>query len=157
MMKWTDSQEQAIKTRGSNILVSAAAGSGKTAVITQRAIDLIVNEDVDISRILMITFTEAAAMEMRSRLGSRLLHEIHKGNDVKRLNQQLEKLNDSNISTVHAYCISLLRRNYHSADIDPNFTVLGEIQSTTRCVLLKRYWMKSLKKKKKAFCHFAIL
>jgi len=125
-MKWTREQEQAIKARGGNLLVSAAAGSGKTAVVTQRAIDLIINEDIDISRILMITFTDAAAMEMRSRLGSRLLKEINKGNEVKKLSKQLEKLNDSNISTVHAYCISLLRRNYHSADIDPNFTILGE-------------------------------
>ena len=63
-MKWTREQEQAIKARGGNLLVSAAAGSGKTAVVTQRAIDIIVNENVDLSRILMITFTEAAAMEM---------------------------------------------------------------------------------------------
>lgn len=125
-MKWTSAQNDAIKSRGSNLLVSAAAGSGKTAVVTQRAIDLIVNEDVDISRILMITFTEAAAMEMRSRLGSRLMQEINNGNQAERLSRQLEKLNDSSISTVHAYCISLLRRNYHSADVDPNFTVLGE-------------------------------
>ena len=61
-----------------------------------------------------------------SRLGSRLLEEINKGKDAKRLSRQLEKLNDSSISTVHAYCISLLHRHYHSAEVDPNFTVLGE-------------------------------
>ncbi|MBN2878816.1 MAG: helicase-exonuclease AddAB subunit AddA [Clostridia bacterium] len=125
-MRWTNEQQASIEARGCNLLVSAAAGSGKTAVITQRALELIVNENIDISRILMITFTEAAAMEMRSRLGRRMLEEINAGGDTKRLSAQLEKLNDSNISTVHAYCISLLRRNYHSVGIDPNFTVLGE-------------------------------
>ena len=60
-MKWTNDQSKAIKLRNCNILVAAAAGSGKTAVVTQRAIDLIVNENVDISKILMITFTEGAA------------------------------------------------------------------------------------------------
>ena len=150
-MKWTREQEQAIKARGGNLLVSAAAGSGKTAVVTQRAIDIIVNENVDLSRILMITFTEAAAMEMRSRLGSALLKEINKGSDAARLSRQLESLNESSISTVHAYCISLLKRHYHSADADPNFTVLGEDSANYQMRAINKVLDEKFESKDEAF------
>lgn len=127
-MKWTHDQQKAIDMRDCNILVSAAAGSGKTAVITQRALNLIVDEGVDISKILMLTFTKAAASEMRTRLGSYLLNKINSTDDKKasiRWMKQLERLNESGITTIDSYCTGLLRRYYHAADIDPEFKILG--------------------------------
>lgn len=134
-MRWTPDQSAAINVRNCNLLVSAAAGSGKTAVITQRAMDIIIHDQIDVSRILMLTFTNAAASEMRTRLSSQLLQQMDQERQPQRLaylNNQLDKINESDISTVHAYCIKLLRRHYHAAQVDPAFAVMGEEEADYR-------------------------
>ena len=99
MTKWTEDQEYAIKKRGRNLLVSAAAGSGKTAVLVERIISLLINDRVDIDKILVVTFTRAAAAEMRERISNVLIEEAEKESDQEEfLRKQLNLLNKSSIS-----------------------------------------------------------
>jgi len=120
-MKWTPEQQSAISHRRGSLLLSAAAGSGKTAVVTQRAVDMIVRDGVDVSRLLLMTFTDAAAAEMRSRISRELA-----GAGGKARREQLAMLPEADISTMHAYCAKLLRRHYAAVGIDPAFTILGD-------------------------------
>ncbi|WP_432718533.1 helicase-exonuclease AddAB subunit AddA [Pectinatus frisingensis] len=135
-MSWSKEQETAIHTHGKNILVAAAAGSGKTAVLVERIIQLILNNNVDISEILVVTFTNAAASEMRERIGRQLeghLSQAAQHNDadmMKKLERQLVLLNAASISTLHAFCQNILRRHFHEIDIDPKFRLAGEQETT---------------------------
>lgn len=103
--EYTLSQKQAINSSGHNILVSASAGSGKTSVLVERVIQKIINgEDVD--RLLVVTFTEAAASEMKERIRAAIVKKINEVSDIELQNHfsmQLNKLNNANISTLHAF------------------------------------------------------
>lgn len=124
MPKWTKDQESAIKLRGENLLVSAAAGSGKTAVLVERIIRLITEDMIDINKLLIVTFTNAAAGEMRERILDALLNEIEKGaHKESHLRRQITLLNRSYITTLHSFCIDVVRKNFHLADIDPTFRI----------------------------------
>ncbi len=130
-MKWTDEQQNVIDERRKNLLVSAAAGSGKTAVLTERIISLITDKDdpVDIDRMLVLTFTEAAASEMKDRIGKaiRKLLEEDPGNvDLRR---QSIYLDHAHISTVHGFCSYVIRNYFHSTGIDPSLRVMDETES----------------------------
>lgn len=124
MTKWTIEQEKAINLKGKNLLVSAAAGSGKTAVLVERIISLIIQDKVDIDRLLVVTFTNAAAAEMRERISLVLTRELEKNDEnEEHLRRQLNLLNKSSISTLHAFCIQVLRKNFYNLGIDPSFKI----------------------------------
>ena len=108
-MKWSINQQDAINTRGKNILVSAAAGSGKTAVLTQRIVDIIIKEKISIDSMLILTFTKAAANEMKSRIQSRLYKYLQENSKDIHIKNQIGLIGQANISTMHAFCVGLLR------------------------------------------------
>lgn len=125
---WTKEQRLAINTRGSNLLVSAAAGTGKTAVLVARIISLISNEQhpVDINRLLVVTFTNAAAAEMRSRINEAINNKLSENPHFRHLRRQLNLLNSSSISTIHSFCLNVLRQYFHRVGLDPAVRVVDE-------------------------------
>jgi len=136
-MKWSKEQLKAIQTSGHKILVSAAAGSGKTATLAERCVYQCCEADnpCDINRLLVVTFTQAAAVEMRGRI-ERSLHQAlarftqeGKTRQGERAKRQLALLAGAQISTLHGFCTGLLRRHFHLAGIDPQFTILDESES----------------------------
>jgi ATP-dependent helicase/nuclease subunit A len=131
MSKWTPEQRQAIDSRGQNLLLSAAAGSGKTAVLVQRVIDLIIKDRIDIDRLLIVTFTQAAAAEMRERINKAIFEELQKApvEIQKDLRRQLTLLSRASISTIHSFCREVLKKYFFLIDIDPNFRVGDESES----------------------------
>ena len=134
--KWTDEQLLAIETRGKNLLVAAAAGSGKTAVLVERIIKIITddNNPVDIDKLLVVTFTNAAASEMRERIGDAISKKLEEMPDSKMLQRQLALLNKSNITTIHSFCLKKKKNNFHLIDLDPGFRIGDE----TECTLIKQ-------------------
>ena len=126
--KWTTEQMQAIKLSGKNILVSAAAGSGKTSVLVERIINKIINEKVDIDKILVVTFTNAAASEMRQRLMDAIYKKIDENPNDENLQRQLMLINKANISTIHSFCLSVIRNNFFEIGISNNFRVADETE-----------------------------
>ena len=124
MPNWTDEQLRAIEARGGNILLSAAAGSGKTTVLVERVLRLIADDGADVSRMLVVTFTRAAASDMRAKLSRQLGERAATGDANCR--EQLLKLDQANISTLHAFCSDFLRTNFESAGVDPAFRVLDD-------------------------------
>ena len=120
-MNWTKKQEEAINTRG-EILVAAAAGSGKTAVLVERNIRKIINEKVDINKILAITFTAAAASEMRERILSSLYKELEKSEDDN-IKKQIRLLPKANISTIHSFCFNLIKENFFNLNLSSDVKV----------------------------------
>lgn len=131
-MNYTASQQDAISARDENLLISAAAGSGKTRVLVDRIVDLIQKDHVPLLNMLIVTFTNAAAGEMKARLRQGLQEAVAEsaGDDKLFLLEQLDSLNDAHISTMHAFCIAELRRFYHVLALDPNFKVLPETTTT---------------------------
>ena len=130
-MGWTDEQLSAIYEKNGNILVSAAAGSGKTAVLVERIIKLITDETnpVDIDRLLVVTFTKAAASEMKERIGAAVTEELKKNPDSVNLKRQAVLLNHADIMTIHSFCLSVARENYNRLGIDPAFRVADETET----------------------------
>lgn len=127
MPKWTEQQLDAIEASGGNIIVSAAAGSGKTAVLVERVIRLITGENaVDIDRLLVMTFTNAAAEEMLSRVSSRLEEMLLKEPENRNLVRQLSLLPSAHICTTDSFCINLVRDNFYRLDVSRDFTILEE-------------------------------
>lgn len=122
-MKFSEKQQTVIDLRNKNILVSAAAGSGKTTVLVERIIKLIINENEDIDKFLIVTFTNAAASGMKQKIHKSLVKEVLKGSGSDHLRRQLNMLNKSSISTIHSFCIDVVRCNFHVVGIDPNFRI----------------------------------
>ena len=116
-MPWSAQQQQSINTYDKNILVAAAAGSGKTSVLVERVIQRIVNKTCDINQILVVTFTNAAAAEMRERIASAITEKL----SDKDKERQLVLLNASSISTLHAFCQNIIRQYFHQLGLDPKF------------------------------------
>ena len=133
-VKWTNEQLQAIKEDGKNILVAAAAGSGKTAVLVERIINKIINEKVDIDKILIVTFTNAAASEMRQRILEAIYKKLDEDSENKHLQRQITLLAKANICTIHSFCLDVIRNNFYEIDVSPNF----RIADTTELELLKQ-------------------
>lgn len=128
MPNWTNNQSDAINAENRNIIVSAAAGSGKTAVLVARVIRMITDTEnpVDIDRLLIVTFTNAAAAEMRSRI-SKALRDIIKSNPAdKNAHRQLTLLSNAKICTIDSFCISLVRENFFKLGINQDFTNMDE-------------------------------
>ena len=117
--RWTEEQKQAIEARGSDLLVSAAAGSGKTAVLVERIIRKIIDEGQEIDRLLVVTFTNAAATEMRQRVGTAIAKKLEEDPNNIHLQSQMAFLPRADIKTIHAFCLQTIKEYYHLIDIDP--------------------------------------
>ena len=125
---FTDQQWEAIHTRGSNLLISASAGSGKTMVLVNRIIEQ-VKKGVSIDELLVVTFTNAAAKEMKQRIQSAIQKEITSDPDSStrhHLVQQIPKLGHAHISTLHSFCLQVIERYYYLIDFDPVFRQLTD-------------------------------
>ncbi len=133
--KWTKEQQDVIDSRNCNLLVAAAAGSGKTAVLVERIIKIITDKQnkVDIDSLLVVTFTKAAAAEMRERIGDAIGKELEKDPENVHLQKQLILLNKASITTIHSFCLEVIKSNFHKIDLDPNFRIGDE----TECSILK--------------------
>ena len=125
MPQWTKEQQAAIRARNHTILVSAAAGSGKTAVLVERIVGL-VREGYHLDRMLIVTFTRAAAAEMRQRLNQRMLKEAQ--SDPERMGQALDELEGAEISTIHSFCQKVIRNDFQAVGVDPLTRVCEEQQ-----------------------------
>lgn len=126
-MAWTNEQQAAIDSRGQTLLLSAAAGSGKTAVLVERIIRRLLDKEypVDITELLVVTFTKAAAAEMRDRIGTALMKALSETKDP-RVERQLALLPSAQISTLHAFCQHVIRKYFYTIDLDPAFSIAGE-------------------------------
>lgn len=122
MALWTEEQKAVIAHREGNLLVSAAAGSGKTAVLVEHVLSLILEENASLSSLVLMTFTEAAAEEMKERIKKRLEEHLQKGYD-KRILREIALLPTANISTIHAFCKRLIEENYAGLSIDAHFRI----------------------------------
>ena len=125
-MEWTRQQEAAIQARGSDLLVAAAAGSGKTAVLVER-ICALVREGTPIDNMLIVTFTNAAAAEMRQRITEAFERAGSEGDAF--VASQSMRIEHASISTLHHFCITVLRTHFQSAGIDPSFRTGDDAQT----------------------------
>ena len=127
-MKWTEEQQKVIDTRDRNILVSAAAGSGKTAVLVARILALVTDpaRPVDIDRLLIVTFTNAAAGEMRQRIRDALEARAEEAPENAHLQRQLVLIHNAQITTIHSFCLQVLRSHFHMIGLDPGFRIADE-------------------------------
>ena len=135
----TPDQWKAIATRGNNLLVSASAGSGKTKVLVERIL-MHIQEGIDINELLVVTFTELAAKEMKERLRAKLEEAIEKSTDEilqQRFAKQLQLIPSAMISTIHSFCMKVIRRYFYLAGIDPVFTMMDEIEGQ---LLQEKVW-----------------
>ncbi|MBE4909282.1 helicase-exonuclease AddAB subunit AddA [Bacillus luteolus] len=128
--QWTDDQWKAIVSSGKDILVAAAAGSGKTAVLVERIIKKILSTDnpIDVDCLLVMTFTNASAAEMRNRIGEALEKALKEQPASLHLRRQLTLLNRASISTIHSFCLNVIRKYYYMLDIDPGFRIANETE-----------------------------
>ena len=134
--RWTVQQQQAIDRRDRNLLISAAAGSGKTAVLVERIVQLMVENRVSIEELLIVTFTNAAAGEMKERIQKKLQqkrreHLMQSEGNVDRdladfLSKQIQNVPRAQISTVHSFCIKVIRDHFSLVSIDPAFKLVNE-------------------------------
>lgn len=138
MPKWTQQQQAAIDARNHTILVSAAAGSGKTAVLVERIVQLI-REGWHMDRMLIVTFTKAAASEMRQRLNKRLVKEA--AADPEAMGRALDDLESTDISTIHSFCQKVLRNNFQAVGIDP---MVRACEDQQRKALFDEAWLEAL-------------
>ncbi len=127
-VKWTGKQKQVIESRGSNLLVSAAAGSGKTAVLVERIIRMITEgeQPLDIDRLLVMTFTNAAAAEMRERIGAAIEKKLEESPDNEHLQIQATLVHHAQITTIDSFCLNLIRSHFNLLDLDPSFRIGDE-------------------------------
>ena len=144
-MKWTEEQAQAINEKGSNILVAAAAGSGKTAVLVERIIKKVVEEGIDIDRLLVVTFTNSAASEMKERVLDAIYNKLDENPNDEKLLRQITLLNKASICTIDSFCLDVVRNNFYELeDLAPNF----RIADTTEIELLKQEIIEDIFEKK---------
>ena len=127
-VKWTKEQEKVINLRNRSLLVSAAAGSGKTAVLVQRIISMVTAtaEPLDIDRLLVVTFTNAAAAEMRERVGAAIENALEQEPYNQHLQRQLTLVHNAQITTIDSFCIRILRDHFHKIDLEPGFRIADE-------------------------------
>lgn len=127
MVKWTKQQQQAIELRGKNMLVSAAAGSGKTAVLVERIKQLILRDRIPLDQFLIVTFTNAAAAEMKEKLVSAITKAIEEDpGHASFLRRQLDLAANANISTFHSFALEVIRRYFYLIDVEPDFKIGDE-------------------------------
>ena len=129
---WTTDQQNAINASGGTILVSAAAGSGKTSVLVQRIINLITDpiNPVDIDKFLIVTFTKLAAQEMKIRISKKLSEMIRKNTKNKNLQRQQLLIQSASIGTIDSFCRNIIKENFFKLGISPNFRIANESEIT---------------------------
>ncbi|MGE6630908.1 helicase-exonuclease AddAB subunit AddA [Bacillus sp. NPDC077027] len=127
---WTDDQWEAIVSHGQDILVAAAAGSGKTAVLVERLIRKMIQAEnpVDVDRLLVVTFTNASAAEMKHRIAEALEKALTNHPGSLHIRRQLSLMNRANISTLHSFCLQVLRTFYYLIDLDPGFRLADQTE-----------------------------
>ena len=127
-VSWTEEQKKVIALRNRNILVSAAAGSGKTAVLVERIITRITDRTnpVDIDHLLIVTFTNAAAGEMKERIRQAIEKKLGEEPGNIHLQRQLTLVHHAQITTIHSFCQHVIRNYFHTIDLDPNFRIGDE-------------------------------
>ncbi|MBQ2258100.1 MAG: helicase-exonuclease AddAB subunit AddA [Lachnospiraceae bacterium] len=127
-MNFTPDQQRVIDTRNSNILVSAAAGSGKTAVLVERIIQMITDDShpVDIDRLLIVTFTSAAAAQMRERISKAVSKKLEENPENEHLQKQASLIHNALITTIDSFCLFVIRNNFNEIGLDPGFRVADE-------------------------------
>lgn len=154
MALWTEEQKAVIAHREGNLLVSAAAGSGKTAVLVEHVLSLILEENASLSSLVLMTFTEAAAEEMKERIKKRLEEHLQKEYD-KRILREIALLPTANISTIHAFCKRLIEENYAGLSIDAHFRIgdTGEM-SLLQSDILEELLEEEYEKKEESFLAF---
>ncbi|MDO5410692.1 MAG: helicase-exonuclease AddAB subunit AddA [Lachnospiraceae bacterium] len=144
--RWTIQQEQAIDLHKRNLLVSAAAGSGKTAVLVERIVRMITEEDgIDVDQLLVLTFTRAAAMEMKERISARINRMLAEHPEHIRLKRQAALIGHANITTIDSFCLRVVRDYFGELDLDPDFRVGDEgeltlLQADCMAELLEQYY-----------------
>lgn len=138
---FTPDQQRVIDTRDRNILVSAAAGSGKTAVLVERIIQKICDEQkpVDIDRLLIVTFTSAAAAQMRERISKAVMKKLEEQPENEHLQRQVALIHNAQITTIDSFCLFVIRNSFNAIGLDPGFRVAdeGEIKLTESDTLAK--------------------
>lgn len=136
---FTEDQQRVIDTRNRNILVSAAAGSGKTAVLVERIIQKICAKEnpVDIDRLLIVTFTSAAAAQMRERISDAIMKRLEEDPENEHLQKQSALIHNAQITTIDSFCLFIIRNNFNAIGLDPGFRVAdeGEIKLTKKDVI----------------------
>lgn len=134
-MEWTQRQAQAIEERNANLLVSAAAGSGKTAVLVERVKRLVLEDRVGLDRMLIVTFTKAAASEMKEKIQKSLYAELAACEKDKEkqvyLRHQLQVIGTANISTFHSFALEVVHRYYHIIGKPPRLSICDEIKQNS--------------------------
>ena len=130
MANWTNAQQNAIDSRKGTVLVSAAAGSGKTAVLVERVMERLCDPEhpTDADRLLIVTFTKAAAAEMKSRIALRLSAMLEQSPGNKQLKRQKVLLQRANISTIHSFCSRIVKEFFYKLNISPEFTIGDDSQ-----------------------------
>lgn len=131
MVTWTDEQYEAIHYSGSDILISAAAGSGKTTVLVERIIQNIVGGRYSVDELLVSTFTNMSAKDMKEKIEKELRKKYMETGDV-RLNEEILKLNEAHISTLHSFCLYLIKMHYNVIGISPDMRTLADIEGQIR-------------------------
>jgi len=131
-IKWTKEQEEAVYAPVSDILVTAAAGAGKTQVLTGRILQRILG-GADVTRMLVVTFTNAAATEMKGRIAKALNEELIKHPDNAHIRKQLMLLPAASIQTVHSFCLDTIKNNFFKADISPDFKIIEPAEEKIMC------------------------
>ncbi|MCI6732684.1 MAG: UvrD-helicase domain-containing protein, partial [Lachnospiraceae bacterium] len=145
--RWTAEQEQAMNLHERNLLVSAAAGSGKTAVLVERIIRMITGEHpIDVDRLLVLTFTRAAAMEMKERISARLCKLLEENPEDENLGRQSVLIQHANITTIDSFCLRIVRDYFSELDLDPDFRIGDEgelilLQADCMAELLEQYYL----------------
>ena len=141
-ISWTREQKRAIEAEGNNILVAAAAGSGKTAVLVERVIRMLTREEdpADLDELLIMTFTNAATAQMKEKIYRAIRKKLERDPKNAHLRLQLLKVNNARIYTIDALCLRIVRDNFQDVDIDPGFRIADSAETS----MLKEDVLKNL-------------
>ena len=154
---WTTEQQKVIDARDRNILVSAAAGSGKTAVLVERIIQMVIDEEhpIDIDRLLIVTFTKAAASEMRERIEKALEKKLMESPDNLHLQKQMTLVHSAQITTIHSFCKSIIQNYFSVIELDPSIRLVDEVElQLLKADVVAELLEDEYSKESEAFLHF---
>ncbi len=129
-MEWTTQQQEAIEYRNNNVLLAAAAGSGKTAVLVQRVIELIEKDKISVNELLVLTFTDAAAGEMREKIKKAISDALRNNPADEHMQRQKLLIHSSSISTVHSFCMNTLKSNIYLTGLPVDFSIVSETEAS---------------------------
>ena len=156
-VKWTAEQQKVIDTRDRNVLVSAAAGSGKTAVLVERILAMVKDpvHPIDIDQLLVVTFTRAAAGEMKERIGRALQQSLAENPENEHLQRQQTLLHHAQISTIHGFCSYVIKNYFQMIDLDPVYRMAneGEVR-LMKSDVIQKIMEERFAEKEPAFTHF---